>query len=37
MNWIDKAIGVLALQLPIDEIDRVMTGNRSWRRSNCYC
>lgn len=27
----NEAIGVLALQLPIDEIDRVMTGNRSWR------
>lgn len=27
-----QAVGLLALQLPIDEIDRVMTGNRSWRR-----
>lgn len=27
----NEAIGMLALQLPIDEIDRVMTGNRSWR------
>lgn len=27
----NEAIGVLVLQLPIDEIDRVMTGNRGWR------
>jgi class 3 adenylate cyclase len=27
-----EAVGLLALQLPIDEIDRVMTGNREWRR-----
>lgn len=26
-----ETIGMLTLQLPIDEIDRVMTGNRSWR------
>lgn len=27
----NETIGMLTLQLPIDEIDRVMTGNRSWR------
>ena len=27
----DKRIGVLAFQMPVGEIDRVMTGNRSWR------
>ncbi|PZV15053.1 MAG: adenylate/guanylate cyclase domain-containing protein [Pseudanabaena sp.] len=26
----DKFIGVLAIQLPVDEIDNVMTGNRKW-------
>ncbi len=26
----DKFIGVLAIQLPVDEINNVMTGNRKW-------
>jgi class 3 adenylate cyclase len=27
-----QLIGVLAVQLPVDELDRVMTGNRNWQR-----
>jgi class 3 adenylate cyclase len=27
-----KFIGVLAFQLPVDEINNVMTGNRNWKR-----
>ncbi len=28
----EKKIGVLLFQVPIDEIDRIMTGNRNWKK-----
>ncbi|MFN6131760.1 MAG: HAMP domain-containing protein [Synechococcaceae cyanobacterium] len=28
----DQLVGVLAIQVPVDEINRVMTGNRNWQK-----
>jgi class 3 adenylate cyclase len=29
---VDQLVGVLAIQVPVDEINRVMTGNRNWQK-----